>query len=169
MRNKTKKKGKQRNISTIPKHIAPVITLLGHKYDKNKLDPYTKIKDGAVFSVPRKDFSKFKILERNRDVNKSHRAKLISSMKEPRGQVEPITINEHWEVINGGHRLDAAIEGSLDHIIVIMSYGATIEDVIVMNTTQKKWNFWDFLKCHSHKTSKKLLNYNRPRFEQIHI
>ena len=153
MRNKTKKKGKQRNISTIPKHTAPVITLLGHKYDKNNLDPYTKIKDGAVFSVPRKDFSKFKILERNRDVNKSHRAKLISSMKEPRGQVEPITINENWEVINGGHRLDGAIEGNLDHIIVIMSYGATIEDVIVMNTTQKKWNFWDFLKCHSHKTA----------------
>ena len=153
MRNKTKKKGKQRNISTVPKHIAPVITLLGHKYDKNNLDPYTKIKDGAVFSVPRKDFSKFKILERNRDVNKSHRAKLISSMKEPRGQVEPITINENWEVINGGHRLDGAIEGNLDHIIVIMSYGATIEDVIVMNTTQKKWNFWDFLKCHSHKTA----------------
>ena len=153
MRNKTKKKGKQRNISTIPKHIAPVITLLGHKYEKNKLDPYTKIKNGAVFSVPRKDFSRFKILERNRDVNKSHRAKLISSMKEPRGQVEPITINENWEVINGGHRLDAAIEGNLDHIIVIMSYGATIKDVIVMNTTQKKWNFWDFLKCHSHKTA----------------
>ena len=153
MRNKTKKKGKQRNISTIPKHTAPVITLLGHKYDKSTLDPYTKIKDGAVFSVPRKDFSKFKILERNRDVNKSHRAKLISSMKEPRGQVEPITINENWEGINGGHRLDGAIEGNLDHIIVIMSYGATIEDVIVMNTTQKKWNFWDFLKCHSHKTA----------------
>ena len=153
MRNKTKKKGKQRNISTIPKHMAPVITLLGHKYDKNKLDPYTKIKNGAVFSVPRQDFSRFKILERNRDVNKSHRAKLISSMKEPRGQVEPITINENWEVINGGHRLDAAIEGNLDHVIVIMSYGATIEDVIVMNTTQKKWNFWDFLKCHSHKTA----------------
>ena len=153
MRNKTKKKGKQRNISTIPKHIAPVITLLGHKYEKNKLDPYTKIKHGAVFSVPRKDFSKFKILERNRDVNKPHRAKLISSMKEPRGQVEPITINEDWEVINGGHRLDAAIEGNLDHVIVIMSYGATIKDVIVMNTTQKKWNFWDFLKCHSHKTA----------------
>ena len=153
MRNKTKKKGKQRNISTVPNHTAPVITLLGHKYDKNKLDPYTKIKHGAVFSVPRKDFSKFKILERNRDVNKSHRAKLISSMKEPRGQVEPITINEDWEVINGGHRLDAAIEGNLDHVIVIMSYGATIKDVIVMNTTQKKWNFWDFLKCHSHKTA----------------
>ena len=153
MRNKTKKKGKQRNVSTIPKHTAPVITLLGHKYDKNKLDPYTKVKHGAVFSVPRKDFSRFKILERNRDVNKSHRAKLISSMKEPRGQVEPITINENWEVINGGHRLDAAIEGNLDSIIVVMSYGATIEDVIVMNTTQKKWNFWDFLKCHSHKTA----------------
>ena len=145
MRNKTKKKGKQRNISTIPKHIAPVITLLGHKYDKNKLDPYTKIKDGSVFSVARKDFSKFKILARNRDTSKSQVNKLIGSLQEPRGQVEPITINEKWEVINGQHRLEAAEDGGLDHVIVIMSYGATIEDVIVMNTTQKKWNFWDFL------------------------
>ena len=56
------KKGKKMNVSSIPKHKAPVITLLGHKYDKNKLDPYTKIKDGEVFTVPRKDFEKFKIL-----------------------------------------------------------------------------------------------------------
>ena len=114
MSKKKGRKGRRINLSATPQHKAPVITLLGHKYDKNKLDPYTKIKNGSVFSVPRKDFSRFKILERNRDVNKSHMAKLIGSMKEPRGQVEPITINENWEVINGGHRLDAAIDGNLD-------------------------------------------------------
>jgi len=161
MRNKTKKKGKQRNISTIPKHIAPVITLLGHKYDKNKLDPYTKIKDGSVFSVPRKDFSKFKILERNRDTSKAHVNKLIGSLQEPRGQVEPITINEKWEVVNGQHRLEAAEDGGLDHIIVIMSHGATIKDVIVMNTTQKRWIFWDFLKCHSHESASNSAEYQK--------
>ena len=161
MRNKTKKKGKQRNISTIPKHIAPVITLLGHKYDKNKLDPYTKIKDGSVFSVPRKDFSKFKILERNRDTSKAHVNKLIGSLQEPRGQVEPITINEKWEVVNGQHRLEAAEDGGLDHVIVIMSYGATIKDVIVMNTTQKRWIFWDFLKCHSHESASNSAEYQK--------
>ena len=161
MRNKTKKKGKQRNVSTIPKHIAPVITLLGHKYDKNKLDPYTKIKDGSVFSVPRKDFSKFKILERNRDTSKAHVNKLIGSLQEPRGQVEPITINEKWEVVNGQHRLEAAEDGGLDQVIVIMSYGATIKDVIVMNTTQKRWIFWDFLKCHSHESASNSVEYQK--------
>ena len=161
MSKKKGRKGKRINLSSIPKYKAPVITLLGHKYDKNKLDPYTKIKDGAVFSVPRKDFSKFKILARNRDTSKSQVNKLIGSMKEPRGQVEPITINENWEVINGGHRLDAAIEGNLDSVIVIMSYGATIADVIVMNTTQKKWNFWDFLKCHSHTSAPNHVPYQK--------
>ena len=161
MRNKTKKKGKIRNISAVPKHTAPIITLLGHKYDKNKLDPYTKIKDGSVFSVPRKDFSKFKILERNRDTSKAHVNKLIGSLQEPRGQVEPITINEKWEVVNGQHRLEAAEDGGLDHVIVIMSHGATIKDVIVMNTTQKRWIFWDFLKCHSHESASNSAEYQK--------
>jgi len=161
MRNKTRKKGKIRNISTVPKHTAPIITLLGHKYDKNKLDPYTKIKDGSVFSVPRKDFSKFKILERNRDTSKAHVNKLIGSLQEPRGQVEPITINEKWEVVNGQHRLEAAEDGGLDHVIVIMSHGATIKDVIVMNTTQKRWIFWDFLKCHAHESASNSAEYQK--------
>jgi len=161
MRNKTRKKGKIRNISAVPKHTAPIITLLGHKYDKNKLDPYTKIKDGSVFSVPRKDFSKFKILERNRDTSKAHVNKLIGSLQEPRGQVEPITINEKWEVVNGQHRLEAAEDGGLDHVIVIMSHGATIKDVIVMNTTQKRWIFWDFLKCHAHESASNSAEYQK--------
>ena len=161
MRNKTRKKGKIRSISAVPKHTAPIITLLGHKYDKNKLDPYTKIKDGSVFSVPRKDFSKFKILERNRDTSKAHVNKLIGSLQEPRGQVEPITINEKWEVVNGQHRLEAAEDGGLDHVIVIMSHGATIKDVIVMNTTQKRWIFWDFLKCHAHESASNSAEYQK--------
>ena len=81
MSRKKGRKGRRMNISSaVSQNTAPVITLLGHKYDRNKLDPYTKIKNGAVFTVPRKDFSRFKILERNRDVNKAHRAKLIHSM-----------------------------------------------------------------------------------------
>jgi len=162
MSKKTGRKGRRMNISSAAsQNTAPVITLLGHKYDKIKLDPYTKIENGAVFSVPRKDFSKFKLLERNRDTGKSHVNKLIGSMQEPRGQVEPITINEKWEVVNGQHRLEAAKEGNLDHVIVIMSYGATIEDVIIMNTTQKKWNFWDFLKCHSHESAPNSVEYQK--------
>ena len=161
MSKKKGRKGKRINLSSIPKYTAPVITLLGHKYDKNKLDPYTKIKNGSVFSVPRKDFSKFKLLKRNRETSKSHVNKLIGSLQEPRGQVEPITINEKWEVVNGQHRLEAAEDGGLDHVIVIMSHGATIEDVIVMNTTQKRWNFWDFLKCHSDESAPNSAEYQK--------
>ena len=57
MSKKKGRKGRRINLSSIPKYKAPVITLLGHKYNKDKLDPYTNIKDGEVFTVPRKDFS----------------------------------------------------------------------------------------------------------------
>tara|TARA_R100001244_G_scaffold104033_1_gene77194 strand:+ start:153 stop:1058 length:906 start_codon:yes stop_codon:yes gene_type:complete len=147
-----RKKGKTKrrmNIASVAKSATPVITLLGHKYDKATLPSYTKIKDGAVFSVPREDFHKFKLLKRNRNTSQAQVNKLIVKLQEPKGQLVPIIINEKWEVINGQHRLQAAEEGNIDHIIVMMSFGATIEDVIIMNTTEKKWNFWDYLKCHS--------------------
>lgn len=147
-----RKKGKTKrrmNIASVAKSATPVITLLGHKYDKATLPSYTKMKDGAVFSVPREEFYKFKLLKRNRTTSQAQVNKLIVKLQEPKGQLVPIIINEKWEVINGQHRLQAAEEGNIDHIIVMISFGATIEDVIVMNTTEKKWNFWDYLKCHS--------------------
>tara|TARA_R100000687_G_C6431537_1_gene155947 strand:- start:16 stop:906 length:891 start_codon:yes stop_codon:yes gene_type:complete len=148
----SRQKGKTKrrmNISSVATSATPVITLLGHKYDKASFTSYTKIKDGTVFSVPREDFHKFKLLKRNRNTSQAQVNKLIVKLQEPKGQLVPIIINEKWEVINGQHRLQAAEEGNIDHIIVMMSYGATIEDVIIMNTTEKKWNFWDYLKCHS--------------------
>jgi hypothetical protein len=161
MSKKKGRKGKRINLSSIPKYKAPVITLLGHKYDKNKLDPYTNIKDGEVFTVPRKDFSKFVLLKRNRDTSKSQVNKLVGKLQEPKGQLVPIIINEKWEVINGQHRLEAITESNIEHIIVMMSYGATIEDVIIMNTTEKKWCFWDYLKCHSDESAPNSAQYQK--------
>ena len=160
----SKKRGKTKrrmNISSVAKSASPVITLLGHKYDRATLPSYTKIKDGAVFSVPREDFYKFKLLKRNRTTSQAQVNKLIVKLQEPKGQLVPIIINEKWEVINGQHRLQAAEEGNIDHIIVMMSHGATIEDVIVMNTTEKKWNFWDYLKCHSDESAPNSTQYQK--------
>ena len=155
------KKGRRMNVSSLPKYDTPVITLLGHKYKKEKLDPYTNIKDGSVFTVPRKDFSKFVLLKRNRDTTKSQVNKLIGKLQEPKGQLVPIIVNEKWEVINGQHRLEAITESNIDHIIVLMTYGATIDDVIIMNTTEKKWNFWDYLKCHSDDSAPNTVEYQK--------
>ena len=160
----SKKRGKTKrrmNISSVATSATPVITLLGHKYDKATFTSYTKIKDGAVFSVPREDFYKFKLLKRNRTTSQAQVNKLIVKLQEPKGQLVPIIINEKWEVINGQHRLQAAEEGNIDHIIVMMSYGATIEDVIIMNTTEKKWNFWDYLKCHSEPSAPGSVEYQK--------
>ena len=142
------KKGKRLQVSTERKQN--VITMLGHKYDRATLAPYGKVKDGQVFYVRKEHFDRFKFLETNRKVYDAQVSRLTGLLKEPRGQRDPIKINKQWEVIDGQHRLEAAKEGGLDAVMVLMQEDATIDDVIVMNTSQKKWGWQDFLRTHSH-------------------
>ena len=144
------RKGRRLHISTERK--PNVITMLGHKYDRATLAPYGKVKNGQVFYVRKEHFGRFKFLETNRDRNDAQVNRLMGLLKEPRGQRDPIKINRKWEVIDGQHRLDAAIQGGLDCVMVLMQDDATIDDVIVMNTSQKKWGWADFLKTHSHES-----------------
>ena len=50
------------------------------------------------------DYSKFKLMPDNRDVDKKHVAELIINIRK-RGQLQPILINEKWEVLDGQGRL----------------------------------------------------------------
>ena len=142
------RRGRRLNISTEKK--PSVITMLGHKYDRATLAPYGKVKDGQVFYVRKEHFGRFKFLETNRKVYDAQVSRLTGLLKEPRGQRDPIKINKQWEVIDGQHRLEAAKEGGLDAVMVLMQEDATIDDVIVMNTSQKKWGWQDYLWTHSH-------------------
>ena len=129
-----------------------VITMLGHKHDRATLAPYGKVKDGQVFYVRKEHFDRFKFLPTNRKTYDNQVHRLMGLLKEPRGQRDPVKINKRWEVIDGQHRIQAAIKGQIDAIMVLMQENATIDDVIVMNTSQKKWCWQDYLKTHSHES-----------------
>lgn len=129
-----------------------MITMLGHKHDRATLAPYGKVKDGQVFYVRKEHFDRFKFLPTNRKTYDNQVHRLMGLLKEPRGQRDPVKINKRWEVIDGQHRIQAAIKGQIDAIMVLMQENATIDDVIVMNTSQKKWCWQDYLKTHSHES-----------------
>ena len=144
------RKGRRLHISTERK--PNVITMLGHKYDRATLAPYGKVKNGSVFWVKREHFNRFKYLPTNRKTYDTQVHRLMGLLKEPRGQRDPIKINRKWEIIDGQHRLKAAIEGQIEAVMVLMQENATIDDVIVMNTSQKKWGWQDYLRTHSHES-----------------
>ena len=154
------RKGRRLEISTETRK-PNVITMLGHKYDRATLTPYGKVKNGSVFWVKREHFDRFKFLETNRDRSDAQVNRLMGLLKEPRGQRDPIKINKKWEVIDGQHRIDAAREGGLDAVMVLMQDNATIDDVIVMNTSQKKWAWQDYLKTHSHESRPNHMEYRK--------
>ena len=53
-----------------------------------------------------KNYTKFTLLDDNRDINDVHVEALAKSMKKS-GQLMPIIVNENLEVLDGQHRLKA--------------------------------------------------------------
>jgi hypothetical protein len=98
----------------------------------------------AVYTVYRTtNYDLFKVMPDNRNLNLLHVKRLIESFNS-RQLVCPLIVNEHYEVIDGQHRLQASKETGLPvYFIVIPGYG--IEEVQVLNTNQKNWTKIDFL------------------------
>ena len=88
-------------------------------------------------------------MDRNRDTEEKAVNNLVVSIKK-KGQLQPIIVNERLEVIDGQHRLEACkILGW--EVAYLISKGATIKDVVLINNTQKPWNYKDYIKTFSHK------------------
>lgn len=89
------------------------------------------------------DYDMFVLLEGNRDINKLHRDRLLKSVEE-NYLFSPIIVNEHFEVIDGQHRLSCAQELGLPvYYIVCEGYG--LREIQRYNATAKVWNLDDFL------------------------
>lgn len=91
------------------------------------------------------DFSIFKRLPGNRNLNKNHLNSLIESIKKENLLfVRPILVNQNMEVIDGQHRLEAAKELNLEiYYLVISQTGAA--QVARLNSNQKNWKNQDYL------------------------
>jgi|TARA_R100001143_G_scaffold48167_1_gene43120 hypothetical protein len=121
------------------------IPMLGYNYKIDKLKNDSKINTDVLYT---QDYSKFKLMEDNRDVDDSHVAELVVSIRK-RGQLQPIIINEKNEIIDGQRRFTSCKILGIP-VMYLVSYKTTIKDVLLINTSQKSWNRHDYLKAYSH-------------------
>lgn len=92
------------------------------------------------------DYKLFKLLDQNRDVNPLHVRALERSMT-IKAIDQPIIVNQHFEIIDGQHRFQARMNLGL-HIPFIVIPGATIEDVKILNATNRTWSKMDYLEAY---------------------
>lgn len=92
------------------------------------------------------DLGKFNFHPKNRKVNPAHVDKLSASIaKNNLLDDQPILVNEHFDIIDGQHRLKAAMTLSAA-ISYILKEGLTVEDAITLNINTKNWTYRDYLK-----------------------
>ena len=106
------------------------IPMLGYNYKIDKLKNDSKINTDVLYT---QDYSKFKLMEDNRDVDDSHVAELV----------------EKNEIIDGQRRFTSCKILGIP-VMYLVSYKTTIKDVLLINTSQKSWNRHDYLKAYSH-------------------
>lgn len=83
------------------------------------------------------DYSLFKLLRGNRDLNKPHMNKMKEAIEsDNRLNLHPIIVNKNFEVIDGQHRLQCAKELGVD-IFYIRSEDVENKHIINCNVNQK--------------------------------
>ena len=89
------------------------------------------------------NYSEFKDITGNRNINPLHLSRLIDSMKEEH-LISPIIVNQDYQVIDGQHRLRACKELNLPvHYIVQNGYNLT--HIQRYNQNSKDWKMIDFI------------------------
>lgn len=109
-----------------------------------------------------KDYEKFKMMECNRNLSRSH----INELKEAIAQFGylescPIMVNEDFEILDGQHRFVACKESGLPIRYEVVEDKDNL--IITLNTSQRKWNLEDYVNY----WSKKGFNPNYDRLKNI--
>lgn len=91
------------------------------------------------------DYDIFKFREDNRELDPNHVERVkFSLMKFNDLHLNPITVNDDMEVVNGQHRLAAAKALGL-RVYYLVDHDYDPEKMIVLNTVQKNWVMEDYL------------------------
>ena len=90
------------------------------------------------------DFSKFKFMTNNRDINKKYVAKLKNSIAEKGFIGNGILVNENFEVLDGQHRLTACMELNVP-VRYIIKHGYDINEISALNMNGHNWNINTFV------------------------
>ena len=90
------------------------------------------------------NYSKFKKIHSNRSLKTGILNKIERSMIENGLMLDPIKVNEDWEVVDGQHRLHMAQELGLGIYYIVLK-GIGKKEMITQNSTGSMWNLRDFL------------------------
>lgn len=89
------------------------------------------------------DYGLFKSIDGNRNLNLLHLNRLRKSMQE-RALFTIITVNEHYQIIDGQHRFEVCKELGLPiYYVICAGYG--LREVHILNANSKTWNADDYL------------------------
>lgn len=106
-----------------------------------------------------KDYSIFKKNESNREIHQCNLKKLINSIRAQNMlEYRPIIVDRELRVIDGQHRLEAAKELGVE-IYYQINREAKDEDMILLNTTQRKWVIDDYVNYYIHKGYPEYIKY----------
>lgn len=97
-----------------------------------------------------KDYSQFKLMKGNRDVDYNHVKRLKREFEAAPHLMpaRPIIVNEHNYIIEGQHSRQAAQELNLPMYYIVIP-GATVTDTRHLNVTQRRWTLLDFARSYA--------------------
>lgn len=96
------------------------------------------------------NYDQFVLLSNNRDQNRGHIEAIKSAFAEMGNltRVQPILVNERYEIIDGQHRFIAAKELN-EPIFFTMQPGLSVADARNMNILHRAWRLDDFVKSYA--------------------
>lgn len=104
-----------------------------------------------------KDYTKFKFLDSNREIDEAHVKDLMAKMKNDNLlEVNPIQVNESFHVIDGQHRLKAAERLQIP-VYYVQSARLREKHIINLNITKKTWSLQDYMHHHCVKQKEEYL------------
>jgi hypothetical protein len=95
-------------------------------------------------------YAMFKLMGGNRPIDYNHVKRLKAEMKANPHLLatNPISVNEHYYIIDGQHRHMAAQELGVP-LYYILTPGIALDDTRSLNTTQKRWTLMDFARSYA--------------------
>lgn len=98
--------------------------------------------------IATKDYSRFKTILGNRQLNQPYIKRLMASLKVSNFlPYHPIIVNEKDELIDGQHRLEAAKQAKIEVYYAIRE-GASLDEIILLNSNNRPWGLKDYMESH---------------------
>jgi len=99
--------------------------------------------------ITSKNYDRFSYFKSNRKIDQNHVKRLMYSI-EIKGLLEELTVNEHWQIIDGQHRFEALKR--LDREVPAkIKHGATEDDIITYNVVRRGWAIKNYVNHYSAK------------------